>query len=287
MTGGSRMTGGAQPAVAVVTGAARGIGRTIAADLASRGYRVVIGDLDETATQRTANELGGQITGLRLDVTDTTLVAEVVAHIEAEIGPIEVWVNNAGIMPTGAFRGQSVELVERVVDVDYRALVTATSVVLPVMLARGRGTLLNIASATGIKPLAGLAVYSGTKAAVIGFSDALRRELRGTGVRVCVILPNLVSTAMGAGITAPPGFGAVTPQSVSRAAMRALDHGTFATVVPRRLGVALNLARLLPTGVQDWLDDRIGSDRIGLGGDASARASYLAEVTPDEDPVAS
>jgi NADP-dependent 3-hydroxy acid dehydrogenase YdfG len=267
-----------RPPVAVVTGGARGIGRTIAADLLGRGYRVVIGDLDLAATGATVAELGAGASAVRLDVTDRELVAATVAQIEKGVGPIEVWVNNAGIMPTGLFTGQAPGLVAKVVDVDYRGVVDCTAAVLPAMLERRRGHVVTIASATGVKPLAGLAVYSGTKAAVVAYSDALRRELRSTGVRVSVILPNLVSTAMGAGITPPPGFGAVTPESVSRAAMRALDSGRFSTFVPGHLGPLLRAVKLLPTGVQDWLDDRIGTDRIGLGGEASARAAYLDDV---------
>ena len=175
--------------VAVITGGARGIGRQVAADLLTRGYQVVIGDLDLERTRRTAVELGGAVTAVRLDITDRALVAETVEFVESSIGPIAVWVNNAGIMPTGAFAGQDVSLARTVVDVDYAALVEVTAAILPRFLARDAGTLINLGSATGLKPLAGLAVYSGAKAAVIGFSDALRRELRGTGVRVRVILP--------------------------------------------------------------------------------------------------
>ena len=268
----------ARPRVAVVTGAARGIGRTIAADLRARGYRVVIGDLDLAATEATARELGAGVSAIRLDVTDHELLVAAIAAVENDLGPIEVWVNNAGIMPTGRFAEQDVSLVNAVIDVDFRGVVDATGVVLPAMLARGRGHIVTIASATGVKPLAGLAVYSGSKAAVIAYSDALRRELRGSGVRVSVVLPNLVATAMGAGITPPAGFGAITPQSVSRATMRALDSARFALFVPGRLGPLLRAAKLLPTGVQDWLDDRLGTDRIGLGGEPAARAAYLRGV---------
>ena len=269
--------------VAVVTGAARGIGHTIARDLVARGYHVVVADLDAEATERAAAALGDDATPMRLDVTDTTLLATVVNEIEVTIGPIDVWVNNAGVMPTGLFRTQNAALIDTVIDVDFRALVQATAIVLPAMLDRGRGHIVNIASATGVKPLAGLAVYSGTKAAVIGYSDALRRELRGTGVRVSVIMPNLVSTAMGAGITPPRGFAAVTAQAVSTAAMRAIERGRFSSFVPGYLGPLLRVSRLLPTRVQDFVDDRIGTDRIGLGGDPSARASYLANIGSNAD----
>ncbi|MEV7694046.1 SDR family NAD(P)-dependent oxidoreductase [Microbacterium sp. NPDC089189] len=265
--------------LAVVTGGARGIGHRIAVDLESRGYRVVIGDLDEAATRAAAAAIGPAVSGLRLDITDSALVAAAIDTIETTIGPISVWINNAGIMPTGPFAAQDAALARTVVDVDYTALVSVTSAVLPRLLARRRGVIVNVASATGLKPLAGLAVYSGAKAAVIGFSDALRRELRGTGVTVRVVLPNLVSTPMGAGITPPRLSPAVTPAQVSRAVIRAVDSGPFAVTVPRVLGPILRFSRLLPTGVQDWLDDRIGTDRIGLGGDPRARAAYEDGIT--------
>lgn len=267
--------------VAVITGSARGIGRQIATDLLARGYRVVITDLSEEACQATATALGAGATAARLDVTDRDLVAQTIEHVESTVGPISVWVNNAGIMPTGPFAEQDVRLARAIIDVDYAALVEVTAAILPRFLSRGAGTLINVGSATGLKPLAGLAVYSGAKSAVIGFSDALRRELRGTGVRVRVVLPNLVSTPMGAGITPPRVSPAVTPEQVSAAVVRSIDSGPFAVTVPRALGPVLRVSRLLPTAAQDWLDDRIGTDRIGLGGDPAARAAYLAGLRAD------
>ncbi|MFB2585269.1 SDR family NAD(P)-dependent oxidoreductase [Herbiconiux liukaitaii] len=264
--------------LAVVTGGARGIGRRIAADLRTAGYRVVIGDLDEKATLEAAAELGSGVTGVRLDITDRQLVRQTIDEIETTLGPIDVWVNNAGIMPTGAFAGQSVELARTIIDVDYAALVETTAAILPRFLARHSGTIVNIGSATGLKPLAGLAVYSGAKAAVIGFSDALRRELRGTGVTVRVVLPNLARTPLAAGITPPKLVPAVTAEQVSRAVLRSIRSGPFAVTVPRVLGPVLRISRLLPSQVQDWLDDRIGTDSIGLGGDPAARAAYQRDA---------
>lgn len=266
------------PPLAVITGAARGIGRQLAQDLIAEGYRVVIGDLDLEATTATALELGEAATAIRLDVTDASLVADAIDRIERDNGPIDVWVNNAGIMPTGAFAGQTADVQQRIIAINYAAVVSAASLVLPRMLARGTGTIVNLASATGLKPLAGVAVYSGTKAAVIAFSDALRRELRGTGVRVTVVMPNLVTTAMGAGITPPGLTGAVTATDVSRATVRAIRRGRFWVVVPRGLGPVLRFSKLLPFRWQDWIDDRAGSDNIGLGGDPAARAAYAKDV---------
>ncbi len=266
--------------IAVITGGARGIGRELAKDLIARGYDVVIGDLDLAVTDATARELGEHATALQLDVTDRVLVAATIAHVESTLGPIDLWINNAGIMPTGRFSDQSVELSRAIIQIDYGSVVEATSAILPIMLARGKGTIINMASATGIKPLAGLAAYSGAKAAVIGFSVALRRELRRTGVRVMVVSPNMVRTAMGAGITPPAISGSISAAAVSKATLRGLDRGRFHVVVPRRFAVILGLFTSLPLSWQDWIDDRVDSDRIGLGGDPAERAKYLAGVLP-------
>ncbi len=264
--------------IAVVTGAARGIGKQLATDLLARGYRVVIGDLDLEATKATARELGEGASAVRLDVTDPQLVESVIDEVESQVGPIDLWINNAGIMPTEPFAKQKPEVSQRIIAINYASVVSATGLILPRMLARNTGTIVNMASATGIKPLAGVAVYSGTKAAVIAFSDALRRELRTTGVRITVVNPNLVRTAMGAGITPPSLTGSVSASDVSAAVMRALDKKRFWVVVPRRLGPLLRFSKALPTSWQDWIDDRAGSDSIGLGGDPAARAAYAKDV---------
>jgi NADP-dependent 3-hydroxy acid dehydrogenase YdfG len=272
------MTTSSQP-IAVITGGARGIGRQLATDLLARGYRVVIGDLDQTATDATAAELGAGASAVRLDVTDRKNLATVVAHVEATVGPIALWINNAGIMPTGPFRDQKMDVARAIIDINYAGVVEGTAAVLPGMLERHAGTIVNLASATGIKPLAGVAVYSGTKAAVIAFTQSLRRELRGTGVRLIVVSPNLVRTALGAGITPPRLTGVITAPMVSAAIMAALDHPRrFSIVVPRRLAPVLRLSNSLPIRLRDWVDDRAGSDEVGLGGDPTVREQYLSGV---------
>jgi short-subunit dehydrogenase len=268
--------------IAVVTGGARGISRQIASDLLRAGHTVVIGDLDLKQTQATAAELGERCSAVRLDVTDRRMLEKVIAGVEKSLGPIETWINCAGIMPTGYFVNQDLEVSSKVIEVNYLGVVQSTKILLPLLLARGRGTILTIASATGAKPLAGAAVYSGSKAATIGFSDAVRREVRATGVRISVVLPNLARTQMSAGIRGPKALGSVSAAQVSAVALRAIRTGRFESFVPRRLGPVIRLSRLLPTGAQDWLDDRIGTDRIGLGGDLAARAAYIEEAMSKE-----
>ena len=153
------------------------------------------------------------------------------------------------------------------------------------MLARGKETIINMASATGIKPLAALAAYSGAKAAVIGCNVALRRELRRTGVRVMVVSPNMVRTAMGAGITPPAITGLISAAAVSKAVLRGLDRGRFHIIMPRRFAVILELFKSLPLSWQDWIVDRVDSDRISLGGHPAELAKYLAGGASDGEAL--
>ena len=256
--------GGLHP-VAVVTGAGSGIGRAIAAALVGRGCRVVVADLDLDAARRTVADLGEHTVAHRVDVRDTAAVAALLDTVERDLGPVDIWVNNAGVMPTGRFAEQDDATLDLVVDVDYRAVVHATRLVLPRMLARGRGSVVHVASATGRKAMAGLAVYSGAKAGVIGFTSAVRREVRGSGVHVGVVLPYLAATPMGAGIRPQRGFRAVTAEQVAAEVVRLVDRRAFVAWVPRRLGALSRVFESLPLPVQDRVDDWLLSDRIGLG----------------------
>lgn len=267
--------------VAVVTGSARGIGLAIVRELRRAGYRAVVCDLDLEASRAAAASIGTDVPAFAVDVSDAESLDELVTDVEREVGPIEVWVNNAGVMPTGRFLDSPRERTDIVIDVDFRGVVDATRSVLPGMIERGHGCLVNIASATGTKPMAGLAVYSGAKAAVIAFSTALRRELRHTGVGVSVILPYLAATPMGAGITAQRGFSPVTAEQVAARVLKAITRGTLISYVPASLKLGAAVFTALPIRVQDWLDDILDSDSIGLGGDSAARAAYAAEVDRD------
>jgi short-subunit dehydrogenase len=259
--------------VAVVTGSARGIGKAIAKALVREGFFVIVADVRQALAAETAAAKGGHTLARTLDVTEASSVEALVGDVERTVGPISLWVNNAGIMPTGPFAEQDLAVSSAIIDVNYRGVVVCTRLVLPQMLNRGRGHIVNIASATAAHPIAGPAVYSGTQAAVIGFSRALRRDLRHTGVRVSVILPYLATTAMGAGIAAQPGFGRVTPEAVAARLLHAMRRGGLIHCVPGRLRLGVVLINALPLRLRDLVDDLLKTDRIGLGGDVSARAA--------------
>jgi len=176
---------------AVITGASRGIGRATAKRLA-RQYEVV-------AVARTAAELaslaqeiahaGGTCRAVQLDITDADAVARALAGVEAD-----VLVNNAGIGIMRPLVEQTLDEWRAMVDVNFSALFYVTRVLLPGMLARGSGHIVNIGSLTGRSAYPGGACYAATKHAVVGFSESLMLEVRDAGVRVSLIMPGSVDT---------------------------------------------------------------------------------------------
>jgi NADP-dependent 3-hydroxy acid dehydrogenase YdfG len=179
--------------IAVVTGASRGIGRAIALRLAQR--------FDIVATARSTGELeslaaeiaraGGQCHPISLDVTDARAVADALTGIEAD-----VLVNNAGVASMKRFLELSPEEWHRMVDVNFNALYHVTRALLPGMVERGHGHVVNVGSIAGRGALVGGTCYAATKHAVMGLSESLMLEVRDFGVRVSVVMPGSVATGL-------------------------------------------------------------------------------------------
>jgi NAD(P)-dependent dehydrogenase (short-subunit alcohol dehydrogenase family) len=177
---------------ALVTGAGRGIGRAIALRLAQAGLAVGVTDLDGGTAAGVAAEIvgaGGHATGVAADVTAPETLRAAVAAIEAGLGPIGVLVNNAGWDQFHFFIETEPAFWDRVIAVNYRGVLAATHAVLPGMVARRAGRIVSIASDAGRVGSTGESVYSGCKAAVIGFSKALAREVARYGITVNAVAP--------------------------------------------------------------------------------------------------
>ena len=186
--------------VVAITGGARGIGKATAAALVSKGCRVAIGDLDLTLAEQTAAALGGGTVALALDVTDRASFARFLDEAEHQLGPIDVIVNNAGIMPVTPFAEEGEDSVRRQVDINLHGVITGTQLAIERMTPRHGGHIVNIASQAGKAGIPGIATYSATKHAVVGLSEAVRAELRGSGVEVACVMPTVVNTELTSGI---------------------------------------------------------------------------------------
>ena len=170
--------------VAVVTGGGRGIGKAIALALASEGCRVAIGDVDSASAEAAAAELGGDTIGLALDVTDRPGFTAFLDEVERRLGPIDVLVNNAGIMPVGPLDEEDDATAIRLLEINLHAVIHGTKEAMRRMKPRGTGHIVNVASSAGKSGFPNLATYCATKHGVVGLSEAVRVELRGTGVEV-------------------------------------------------------------------------------------------------------
>ena len=186
---------------ALVTGAARGIGRGIAEALAAKGHTVVLGDLLEDEAREAADAIGGGARAVRLDVTDT----ESVRSALAEAGAVDILVNNAGWDELRMFVDTDEPFWDRVIDVNFKGCVRTTHAVLPGMVQRGYGRLVNIGSDAGRVGSSMESVYSGAKGGVIAFTKTIAREVARRGVTANTVCPGPTDTPMLRGMEAEGG----------------------------------------------------------------------------------
>jgi NADP-dependent 3-hydroxy acid dehydrogenase YdfG len=269
---------------AAITGAARGIGRVTAESLLRQGMRVAIGDLDLDAARQTAEELGPSAVAVALDVTDRASFYEFLNIAEEQLGPIDVLVNNAGIMPIGPFLEEDDATAQRVLDINVHGVILGMKLALPRMLGRGSGHIVNIASQAGKYGFPGGATYCASKAAVINLSRAVRKEVRGSGVEISVISPVAVNTELALGLSEPRQrqFRKIEPQQVADAIVETLRVPRFDVHVPKQLGISERVAALLPISVQDGLSRVSKADAVLSQADAGARAGYELRASHSE-----
>ena len=270
--------------IAAITGGARGIGRVTAETLVRQGVRVAIGDLDLDAARQTARELGPSTVALALDVTDRASFYGFLNGAEEELGPVDVLINNAGIMPIGPFLDEDDATARRIMDINVHGVILGMKLALPRMLARGRGHVVNIASQAGKYGFPGGATYCASKAAVINLSRAVRKELRGSGVEISVISPVAVNTELGLGLSEPRQrqFRKIEPQQVADAIVETLRVPRFDVHVPKQLGISERLSALLPISVQDGLSRVAKADAVLSQADTAARAGYELRASRSE-----
>lgn len=185
--------------VAIVTGSAQGIGRAIALRLAAEGAKVAVADIDFAGAQRTAGEIkdaGGTAVGVKLDVTRLEDAIAAADAAERNLGPIDVLVNNAGWDVVEPFVASAPETWDKVIAINFRGVLNCCKAIAPRMQARKHGKIVSISSDAARVGSTGEAVYAGCKAAIIGFSKTLARELARDGISVNVVCPGPTETAL-------------------------------------------------------------------------------------------
>jgi NAD(P)-dependent dehydrogenase (short-subunit alcohol dehydrogenase family) len=265
--------------VIAITGAGRGIGAATAAALTREGASVAIGDIDLDVAKATADALGGDTLALPLDVTSPASVTEFMDTIEASLGPIDVYINNAGVMPLSALLDEDDATIDRIFAINTRAMIHGTREAARRMLPRGRGHVINVASTAGRAGIAGSATYSASKAAVIMYSQAAYTELQPRGLDVTVVMPGITRTELTSGIDDMPAFRAITPESVADAIVDAVVEPRFEVYIPGSAGRMINVISLLPFRMGQWIGKKMGADHVFLDAlDKPERTSYEARA---------
>jgi NADP-dependent 3-hydroxy acid dehydrogenase YdfG len=260
--------------VVAITGGARGIGKTTAQALVRKGCRVAIGDLHLDLAEETATELGGGTVALPLDVTDRASFVSFLDAAERELGPIDILMNNAGIMPVTAFTEEADDSIRRQIDINVYGLVTGTQLAIERMLPRHSGHIVNVASSAGKAGVPGIATYSGTKHAVVGFTEAVRAELRGSGIEFSIVMPVTVNTALTEGVPDTRGVKKVEPEDVAGEIVDALEVPRVDVFIPRSLKYTIAGGSLLPRRWREAVARFMGVDKIMVEVPKSARQAY-------------
>ncbi len=214
--------------VAVITGGASGIGKALCHRFAAEGARVVVSDVDLPGAEQVAAAIGG--VAFRTDVSQEKDLIALVAHVEQRVGPIDIFVSNAGIAIGGGPETPDDEW-RRIIDINVMAHVWAARVLVPDMVRRGQGYLVNVASAAGLLTQIGSAPYAVTKHAAVAFAEWLAVSYGSRGIRVSCVCPLGVKTPMLAfgdeRITALLSPEAIEPEAVAEAVVRGMEAETF------------------------------------------------------------
>ena len=260
--------------VIAITGGARGIGLATARALHALGAKVAIGDVDEVAAKQAATEFGLALHA-KLDVTDVDSFAAFLDQVEEALGPIDVLINNAGIMPVGRLVDEPAAVTRRIIDINVLGVITGSKLAAQRMVPRGRGHVINVASLAGEIYTSGLASYCASKYAVVGFTDAARVEHRQTGVDFSMVMPSFVNTELTAGTHGIAGIKNAEPADIA-AAIVGLIVKPRPRVRATRLAGALSASqKYLPRAVAEALNRRLGGETVFTDDvDTEQRKSY-------------
>ncbi|MFE9325750.1 SDR family oxidoreductase [Nocardia sp. NPDC052278] len=256
----------------LITGAGRGIGQSTAELFAAKGAEIAIADVDTAAAESAAAAIGARV--FELDVRARDQWDKVVA----DFGAVDVLVNNAGVMPAGAFLDEPDAVGRATIDINVWGLIHGMRAVVPGMIERRRGHVVNVASLAGKIPVAGLAVYNASKFAAVGLSAATRLEFAPQGVSVSCVMPSAVRTRLSSGLTLGKGMPTVDPEDVAAAILQTCETRKAEVAVPNYLGPIDIALAAAPERAVRLVRRLLDGNRALHPADSETRAQYEQQV---------
>ncbi len=251
--------------IAVITGAASGIGLALARDLARRGARLALSDVNIERLEAIAAELraaGASVRADRLDVSDRAAFFAYADMLAGELGPVDLVVNNAGVALVGSIAALPLDQIDWLMGINFWGVVHGTKAFLPGMLSRGRGSIVNVSSVFGLIGVPGQGAYCAAKFAVRGFTETLRQEVAGSGVYVGCVHPGGIKTNIAAsartielmpGVDSPEAMARrfeetarTTPEQAAATILRGIERRSPRILIGGDARVISSLARLFP-----------------------------------------
>ncbi len=248
----------------LITGAAMGMGKSLSEKLLKEGCRVVLVDINAVKLKKTQAGLSkiGKCTHYICDISDRKKVYQLAQKVEKEFGHVDILVNNAGIVNAKELLNLEDEAIEKTININLTAMFWTCKAFLPGMVARKSGHVVNFASAGGILAIPNLTAYCASKFGVIGFSDALRQEMKKhkSNVGVTYVCPNTVNTGMFEGSKMVAGTKILSADDVTKKVIKAIKKNQAMVAVPSMpIKVITPLTKLLlPIKVMDWLNAALG-----------------------------
>jgi short-subunit dehydrogenase len=249
---------------AVVTGAAMGMGKSLALSLLKEGCHVALIDVNEAALEKTLGELKvhGSCKGYICDISDRKAVYELAGRIDNDLGAVSLLINNAGIVGAGSITDMPDETIEKIININLTAQFWTTRAFLPSIIKQPEGHIVNFASAGGILAIPWISAYCASKFGVVGFTDALRQEMKKQkfNIGVTMVCPNTVNTGMFQGSKMVAGTAMLTPEAVTARVLRAINKSKPMVAIPSipvRFLTPLTKV-LLPINAMDRLNKALG-----------------------------
>jgi len=264
--------------VVITAAAGTGIGSAVARRCIEEGATVLVSDAHERRLAEAVEELselaGAPVASAACNVTVQDDIDGLFAAAVDQLGHIDVLINNAGVMPVGPFLEQSAQAIRSSIEVNLYGVLTGCQLVLPEMVKRRSGHIINIASLAGMVAVPGQAVYAATKFGVVGLSTALADEFAPRGVQITAVLPTFTNTELIAGTSPSSAQKPVEPAEIAAAIVKVLDKPKSRVSVPSWGKSFATVSTLLPDGARRWLSKKMGNDTVFLNLDNTARRSY-------------